>query len=190
MFKTDKLVANQVKAIESAHALAQLAIENAETIAQIQCGAVKDAVTNAQSKAGDLLKSTDPKKALGMVKVEHAQEAFVEATVIQSRVIKALRKGKEEALEMIESAIEESKVELKKLVNDATSVTPAGSEVFVSTFKTAFNEGIKVFDQYYACTKVAYANFENSVESALSSFQSKSATVSKPVAKSLKAITA
>ena len=44
MFQTEKLIAAQAKAIESAQVLAQLAIENAKAVADIHYDATKDAV--------------------------------------------------------------------------------------------------------------------------------------------------
>ncbi len=187
---TDKLSASQAKAIESAQALAQLAIENAQTIAEIQYDAAKDAVTTAQAKASELLKLKDPKAALEVFGAEEAKAAVAEATAIQSKVVSVIRKGNQEVVEMIESAMHESKADLKKMVKEATTKAPAGSEALVSTFNSVFETTLQSFDQAYTASKDAYANYEKSVETAMSSFQSQFAAATKPAAKSRKAIAA
>jgi cytochrome c peroxidase len=73
-----------------------------------------------------------------------------------------------------------------KFVKEATKTAPAGSEAFVSAFKTAFETSLQQFDQVRASATDAFANFEKSVDAAMSNFQGQYA-VAKPVAKSRKA---
>lgn len=190
MFQADKLVANQTKAIESAQAIAQLALKNAQAIAEIQYGVAKEAVTTAKAKSSDLLKIKDPKEVFEMIKPEDAQAVVAEATAVQAKVSKVVRKAQKEVVEMIESALDESKADLAKLVKEATAKAPAGSESFVGAFNTAFDAAMKGFDQAYSTSKDAYATFEKTVEGAMSSFQGQFGVVTKPAAKARKAIAA
>jgi hypothetical protein len=87
---------------------------------------------------------------------------------------------------MIDSAIDDSKADLKKFVKEATTQAPAGSEAFVSAFNTVFEASLKSFDQARATSHDAFANFEKTIDAAMSSFQGQVA----PATKSRKQIAA
>jgi tRNA G10 N-methylase Trm11 len=190
MFQTDKLVATQAKAIESAQALAQLAIDNAKVVAEIHYGATKDAVATAQSKASEILVFKDPKEVLEMFKTEVTPVVIAEVTAVQSKVSKVIRKTNKEAIVMLDSAISESKADLKKMVEEVTAKAPAGSESFVTTFEYLIDASLKSFDQAYAASKDVYSAFEKNVDGVMHSFQGQFAAESKPVTKARKTITA
>lgn len=191
MFQTNKLITTQAKAIESAQALAQLAIENAKTIAEIQYDAAKDAAINVQTKSNELLKSKDPKEALAILKTEDVQVVVSEVAAMQVKITKAMRRGNQELVEMLESTFEESKIELIKLVEDSKKTAPAGTEPFVNTFEYLFNASLQSFDQALFASKDIYASFEKTIESTMSSFQNQTTELTtKQVAKSRKAIAA
>lgn len=190
MFQTDKLVATQAKAIESVQVLAQLVVDNAKAVAEMQYGAAKDAATISQIKAGDLLKIKDPKEVLDLVKAENAQAVMAEMTAAQGKIAMVLRKSNQEVVEMFESAVDESKADLKKMVKQLSARVPAGSEAFENMFDYLIDSTLHTFDQVYSASKDAYANYEKSIDSAMNSFQGQSATVMKPSAKSRKAIAA
>ena len=190
MYQAVKLVATQTKAAESAQALAQLAIENAKTIAGIQYDAAKDAVAAAQAKASKILSIKDPKEVLEMIKAEDASVGIAEVSAVQSKMTKVIRKGNKEVVEMFESAIDESRADLKKLVKEVTAKVPAGSEAFVNTLDYLIDSTLQNFDQAYLASKEACANFEKSVDGAMSAFQAQFTTVSKPAPKAPETIAA
>ena len=190
MYQADKLVATQAKVAESAQALAQLAIENAKTIAEIQYDAARDVVATAQAKASKILSIKDPKEVLEMIAVKDAPVVIAEVTAVQSKMTKVIRKGNQEVVEMFESAIDESRADLKKLVKEVAAKAPAGSEAFVNIFDYLLDSTLKTFDQAYSASKDACANYEKSIDGAMSTFRGKFVTVSKPAPKAHKVITA
>ena len=180
------LTAAQTKSIESAQTIATLAVQSAEAIAAINYDAAKDVVTAAQAKSAKMIQLKDPKEALQMFDAETAQEAAAQVVGYQNKVNKVLRKNSKEVVSMIDSAIDDSKADLKKFVKDATTQAPAGSEAFVSAFNTVFEASLKSFDQARATSHDAYANFEKTIDAAMSSFQGQVA----PATKSRKQIAA
>lgn len=162
---------NQAKSVESARALAQTALENAQELAEINYQAAQQAVANAQAKAAELLKGKDTKAALDLLQSPEVQEAVAQVADYQKKVAEVLRRGNQEMVEAVEAAIDQSQDGLKHFVATATSKAPAGSEAFVSAFSTAFNATMQNFDQVRASTQDAFANFEKSVESAMSAAQ-------------------
>ena len=190
MFQADKLVATQAKVAESAQALAQLAIENVKTITEIQYDAAKDAVAAAQAKASKMLSIKNPKEVIEIIKAEDAPVVIAEVTAVQSKMTKAIRKGNKEVVEMFKSAIDESNADLIKLVKEVTAKAPAGSEAFINTFDYLMDSTLQTFDQAYLASKEACVNFENSVDGAMSAFQSQFSSASKPGSKVRKVIAA
>lgn len=180
------LTAAQTKSIESAQTMATLAVQSAEAIAAINYDAAKDVVTAAQAKSAKLIQLKDPKAALEMFDAETAQEAAAQVVGYQNKVNKVLRKNSKEVVSMIELAIDDSKADLKKFVKEATAQAPAGSETFVSAFNTVFEASLKSFDQARATSHDAFANFEKTIDAAMSSFQGQVA----PATKSRKQIAA
>jgi len=190
MSQTEKLVATQAKAIESAHELAQLAIENAMAMTEIHFDVTKEVVATAHTKAAHMLVIKDPKEALDIFKPEEAQEVMSEASAIQNKVAKVISKSHKEVVKMIESSIDDSQAELRKIAKEITGMAPTGSAPAVSMFEYMFDASLKSFDQAYSTSKDTYASFEKSVNGVMSSFQDQFAPVSKPASKSRKAIAA
>ena len=189
MFQTDQFVANQAKVIESAQALSQLAIESVKAVSDIHCDAAKEALAATQAKATDLVKIKSAKEALEVFKAEDAQLVLAEVTAVQSKVVHVLRKSNHEVMTMLESAINESKADLKKIVKESTKSAPAGSEAFVNTFDYLFDASLQTFDQAYTASKDAFTAFEKTFDDTISSFQSQYKAV-KPASKTRKAIAA
>jgi len=178
MYETKKFVAAQEKAIASAHELAQLAIENAMAMTEIQFDATRNAVASTHTKAAHMLAIKD------------AQEVMSEASAIQNKVAKVISKSHKEVVKMIESSIDDSQAELRKIAKEITGMAPTGSAPAVSMFEYMFDASLKSFDQAYSTSKDTYASFEKSVNGVMSSFQDQFAPVSKPASKSRKAIAA
>jgi len=190
MYQTEKLVAKQTKAIESAHELAQLAIENAMAMTEIHFDVTKTAVASAHSKAAHILAIKDPKEVLDIFKAEQAQEVLSEVSGIQNKVAKVISKSNKEVVKMIESSIDDSQAELRKIAKEISGMAPAGSAPAISMFEYLFDAGLQSFDQAYATSQDTYASFEKSVHGVMNSFQDQYATTSKPASKSRKAIAA
>jgi len=190
MYETKKFVAAQEKAMASAHELAQLAIENAMAMTEIQFDATRNAVASTHTKAAHMLAIKDAQEALDIFKPEDAQEVMSEASAIQSKVAKVISKSHKEVVKMIESSIDDSQAELRKIAKEITGMAPTGSAPAVSMFEYMFDASLKSFDQAYATSKDTYASFEKSVNGVMSSFQDQFAPASKPATKSRKAIAA
>ena len=170
MFK-NQFAENQAKSVESARALGQTALENAQELAEINYQAAQQAVANAQAKAAELLKGKDAKAALDLLQSPEVQEAVAEVAAYQKKVAAVLRRGNQELVEAVEAAIDQSQDDLKSFVAAATSKAPAGSEAYVSAFTSAFNTAMQNFDQVRSTTQDAFANFEKSVETAMKTAQ-------------------
>jgi len=78
MFQTqlnDQLASAQAKAIETAKHLAQVAVESAQELAEINQAAAKDALVAAQDTSSQLLAIKDPQQLAKLAQPEAAQEA-------------------------------------------------------------------------------------------------------------------
>ncbi|OYY06958.1 MAG: hypothetical protein B7Y67_18540, partial [Polynucleobacter sp. 35-46-11] len=142
MFQTEKFIATQAKAIESAQVLAQLAIENAKAIADIHYDATKDTVLATQVKAAQILAIRDVKEVLELFTAEEAQVAVSEVSAIQGKVSKVISHSHKEVIGMIESAIDESKLELKKMVKEISGGAPAGGWTLYAPLTSQMGPGL------------------------------------------------
>jgi len=183
MNQTEKLVATQAKATQSAHAMAQLAIENAMAMAEIHFDATRDVLATAQAKAAQILALKDPKEALDIFKTEEVQEVISGVSAMQSKVSKVINKSNKEVVKMIESSIDDSQAELKQLAKEITSSAPVGAEPVIYMFEHTLDASLQSFDQAYAATKDVYVNFEKTIESTLSSFHDQYAPTKKAASK-------
>ena len=189
MFQTqlnDQLAAAQAKAIETAKHLAQVAVESAQELAEINQVAAKDALVAAQDTSSQLLAIKDAQQLAKLAQPEAAQEAAKYAAAYQAKVNQVVRNGNKEVAQVVDASINDARADLVKFVQEATKTAPAGSEAFVSAFKTAFDSSLQQFDQVRASATDAFANFEKSVDAALANIQGQYA-VAKPAAKSRKA---
>ena len=189
MFQTqlnDQLASAQAKAIETAKHLAQVAVESAQELAEINQAAAKDALVAAQDTSTQLLAIKDPQQLAKLAQPEAAQEAAKYAAAYQAKVNQVVRNGNKEVAQVVDASIDDARADLVKFVKEATKTAPAGSEAFVSAFKTAFDSSLQQFDQVRASATDAFANFEKSVDAALANIQGQYA-VAKPAAKSRKA---
>ena len=188
MFQTqlnDQLASAQAKAIETAKHLAQVAVESAQELAEINQAAAKDALVAAQDTSSQLLAIKDPQQLAKLAQPEAAQEAAKYAAAYQAKVNQVVRNGNKEVAQVVDASINDARADLVKFVKEATKTAPAGSEAFVSAFKTAFDSSLQQFDQVRASATDAFANFEKSVDAALANIQGQYA-VAKPAAKSRK----
>jgi len=177
---------SQAKAVENAKYLAQVAVESAQELAEINQAAAKDALVAAQEASAQLLAIKDPKQLAKLAQPETAQEAAKYAVAYQAKVSKVVRNGNKEVAQVIDASIDDARDDLVKFVKEATKAAPAGSESFLSAFNTAFETSLQQFDQVRASVADTFANFEKSVDAALVNIQGQYA-VAKPAAKSRKA---
>jgi hypothetical protein len=190
MYQTEKFVAAQAKAIESAQELAQLAIENAKAITDIHFDVTKEAAASTQAKAAHILAIKEAQEVLEIFKAEEAQEVLSEVSVIQSKVAKVISKSNKEVAAMIESAIDDNQAELRQMAKEIAGMAPVGSAPVVTVFDYLFDATLQTFDQAYAASKDVYVNFEKTIESTYSSFQNQYSSTKKVAAKKIKAIAA
>ena len=182
----DQFSQAQTKAVENAKYLAQVAVESAQELSEINQAAAKDALVAAQEASTQLMAIKDPQQLTKLAQPEVAQEAAKYAAAYQAKVNKVMRNGNKEVAQLVDASIDDTRAEMVKFVKEATKTAPAGSEAFVSSFNTAFDAALKSFEQVRATSQDAYANFEKSVDAALSSFQGQVA----PATKSRKQIAA
>ena len=182
----DQLSQAQAKAVENAKYLAQVAVESAKELAEINQAAAKDALVVAQDTSAQLLAIKDAQQLAKLAQPEAAQEAAKYAAAYQAKVNKVVRNGNKEVAQVVEASIDDARADMVKFVKEATKTAPAGSEAFVSAFKTAFETSLQQFDQVRASATDAFANFEKSMDAALANIQGQYA-VAKPAAKSRKA---
>ena len=182
----DQLSQAQAKAVENAKYLAQVAVESAKELAEINQAAAKDALVVAQDASAQLLAVKDAQQLAKLAQPETAHGAAKYAAAYQAKVNKVVRNGNKEVAQVVEASIDDARADMVKFVKEATKTAPAGSEAFVSAFKTAFETSLQQFDQVRATATDAFANFEKSVDAALANIQGQYA-VAKPAAKSRKA---
>jgi hypothetical protein len=91
---------------------------------------------------------------------------------------------------MMELAIDESQSELRQMAKEITGMAPVGSAPVVTVFDYLFDATLQTFDQAYAVSKDAYANFEKTLESTMNSFHGQITPAKKSATKKPKAIAA
>jgi hypothetical protein len=182
----DQMTQAQTKAVENAKFLAQVALESAKELAEINQATAKDALVVAQDASAQLLAVKDVQQLAKLAQPETAQEAAKYAAAYQAKVNKVVRNSNKEVAQVVDASIDDVRADMVKFVKEATKTAPAGSEAFVSAFKTVFETSLQQFDQVRASATDAFANFEKSVDAAMANFQGQYA-VAKPAAKSRKA---
>lgn len=160
----DNLMGSQKKMAESSRAMAELVVKNAQEIAKINQQAAQEMAKTFQEKVAELLKIKDPRAAFDMVQAQVLQDAALQVTNYQNQVAQILKTGNRELTRIAEDMIAQSKSDLIHFVNEATANAPAGSDAYVSTFKTVFNQALQNFELIKAATADSFYNFEKSVE--------------------------
>jgi hypothetical protein len=150
-----------MKATKEANAVA---MDSAQAINQINQQAAQELATLVQKRVAELMKTQDPRSAFDYVHAEVLQDAAKEVSQYHQKLLKVLNQGNKELADIAESMIEESKADLIHFVNHATNNAPAGSEAYVSVFKTSFNTALQNFDLIRAAMADSFSQFEKSVE--------------------------
>lgn len=160
----ETLFESQKRAAESSRAMAEVAVKNAQEIAKLNQQAAQDLAHAFQEKVAELLKVKDPRAAFELVQAQVLQDAALQVASYQHQVAQVLKTGNRELTRIAEDMIAQSKSDLIHFVNEATANAPAGSDAYVSTFKTAFNQALQNFELIRAATADSFYNFEKSVE--------------------------
>jgi len=153
------------KAIDASRVVSRVAMESAQAIAQINQKATEEFAELIQKRVAELMKAQDPKTAFDFVHAEVLQDAAKEVAHYHQQLLDVLRSGNKEMADIAEVMIQDSKTDLIHFVNDATNNAPAGSEAYVSVFKTSFNNALQNFDLVRAAMAHSFSHFEKSVES-------------------------
>jgi Phasin protein len=153
------------KAIDASRVVSRVAMESAQAIAQINQKATEEFAELIQKRVAELMKAQDPKTAFDFVHAEVLQDAAKEVAHYHQQLLDVLRSGNKEMADIAEVMIQDSKTDLIHFVNDATNNAPAGSEAYVSVFKTSFNNALQNFDLVRAAMADSFSHFEKSVES-------------------------
>jgi len=154
----------QQKAIDATKAAGRVAAESAQAIAQINQQAAQELAAMIQKRISELMKTQDPHGAFEYVHAELLQDAAKEVMQYQNQLLQVLKSGNKELSRIAEGLIQESKADLIHFINDATNNAPMGSEVYVSVFKTSFNNALQNFESMRAAMADSFSNFEKSVE--------------------------
>ena len=153
------------KAIDASRVVSRVAMESAQAIAQINQKAAEEFAELIQKRVAELMKAQDPKTAFDFVHAEVLQDAAKEVAHYHQQLLDVLRSGNKEMADIAEVMIQDSKTDLIHFVNDATNNAPAGSEAYVSVFKTSFNNALQNFELVRAAMADSFSHFEKSVES-------------------------
>ena len=153
------------KAIDASRVVSRVAMESAQAIAQINQKAAEEFAELIQKRVAELMKAQDPKTAFDFVHAEVLQDAAKEVAHYHQQLLDVLRSGNKEMADIAEVMIQDSKTDLIHFVNDATNNAPAGSEAYVSVFKTSFNNALQNFELVRVAMADSFSHFEKSVES-------------------------
>jgi hypothetical protein len=115
------------------------------------------------------------------------QTASNNAVAYQKKVTKVLRDSNKEFTNVVDASIDQMQASLQEWVDTTTASAPAGSEMFVTSFKTAFGSVMQSFDQFRAVSKEALMTAEKTADQAIDSVQGQVATVKKATTASRKA---
>jgi len=187
---TAKLSQINSKGLEATFSLSEAALENAQKLAELNYAASKDALVNAQDGIQHVLTAKDPKQVTELLSADALQAASNQAVAYQKKVTKVLRDGSKEFSNVVEASIDQFQDGLQDWVNTVTANAPAGSEVFVSSFKTVYGSVLQGFEQFRAASKEAFATAEKTADQAFETAQGQIAQVKKvatPATRSRKA---
>ena len=159
-------VLGQQRAIEATKAAGRVAIESAQAITQINQQATQELAALIQKRVSELMKTQDPRAAFDYIHAEVLQDAAKEISQYHNQLLQVLKGGNQELADIAETMIQESKADLIHFVNEATDNAPAGSEAYVSVFKSSFNHALQNFELMRATMASSFSNFEKSVDSA------------------------
>jgi phasin family protein len=179
---TAKLSQIQNKNLETVFSLGEAAIENAQKIVELNYDASKAALLNAQQNIQQVLNAKDPKQVTELLQADTLQDVGNQAIAHQRKVTKVLRESGKEFADVVEASIEQAQAGMQDWVNTLAANAPAGSDVFVSAFKTSMNSVMQGIEQFREASKDALLTVEKSADQAFEAFQGQLAQVKKAAA--------
>jgi len=162
--------------------LGEAALENAQKLVEINYDASKAALINAQENIQQVITAKDPKSLTELLQADSLQEVGNQAIAHQRKVTKVLRDSSKEFANVVEASIEQAQAGMQDWVNTLAANAPAGSDVFVSAFKTSMNSVMQGIEQFREASKDALVTVEKSADQAFEAFQSQLSQVKKAAA--------
>jgi hypothetical protein len=159
-------------------------------VAELNYAASKDALVNAQDGIQQVLTAKDPKQVTELLSAESLQAAGNQAAAYQKKVSKVLRDGNKEFANVVDASIDHLQNGFQDWINTVAANAPAGSDVFVSSFKTVYGSALQGFEQFRAASKEAFVTAEKTADQAIDAVQGQIAQVNKaatPASRSRKA---
>jgi phasin family protein len=174
-----KLSQIQSKNLETVFSLSEAALENAQKLVELNYDASKAALSNAQENIQQVLSAKDPKQVTELLQADTLQDVGNQAIAHQRKVTKVLRESGKEFADVVEASIEQAQAGMQDWVNTLAANAPAGSDVFVSAFKTSMNSVMQGIEQFREASKDALSTVEKSADQAFEAFQGQLAQVKK-----------
>ena len=179
---TAKLSQINSKGLETSFSLSEAAIANAQKLAELNYAASKDALVNAQDNIQQVLTAKDPKQVTELLSAETLQAASTQAVAYQKKVSKVLRDGNKELTNVVDASIDQLQAGFQDWINTVTTNAPAGSDAFLSSFKTVYGSALQSFEQFRAASKEVFATAEKTADQAINAIQGQIAQVKKSAA--------
>jgi phasin family protein len=176
---TSKLSQINSKGLEATFSLSEAALENAQKLAELNYAASKDVLVSAQDGIQQVLTAKDPKQITELLSADALQSAGNQATAYQKKVSKVLRDGNKEFANVVDASIDQLQDGFQDWINTVTTNAPAGSEAFVSSFKTVYGSVLQGFEQFRAASKEAFVTAEKTADQAIDAVQDQIAQVKK-----------
>ena len=142
---TAKLSQINSKGLEASFSLSEAALENAQKLAELNYAASKDALVNVQDGIQQVLTAKDPKQVTEILSADALQAASNQAVAYQKKVSKVLRDSNKEFSNVVESSIDQLQDGFQDWINTVAANAPAGSDAFVSSFKTAYGSACLLY---------------------------------------------
>jgi len=179
---TAKLSQINSKGLEASFSLSEAALENAQKLAELNYAASKDVLVNTQDGIQQVLTAKDPKQVTELLNAESLQAAGTQAVAYQKKVTKVLRDGSKEFANVVDASIDQLQNGLQDWMNTVAANAPAGSDAFVSSFKTVYGSALQGFEQFRAASKEAVVTAEKTADQAIDAIQGQIAQVKKSAA--------
>ena len=174
-----KLSQIQSKNLETVFSLSEAALENAQKLVELNYDASKAALLNAQENIQQVFSAKDPKQVTELLQADILQDVGNQAIAHQRKVTKVLRESGKEFADVVEASIEQAQAGMQDWVNTMAANAPAGSDVFVSAFKTSMNSVLQGIEQFREASKDALSTVEKSADQVFEAFQGQLAQVKK-----------
>jgi len=176
---TAKLSQINSKGLEATFSLSESALENAQKLAELSYAASKDVLVNTQDGIQQVLTAKDPKQVAELLSTETLQSAGTQAVAYQKKVSKVLRDSNKEFTNVVDASIDQLQDDLQDWINTVATTAPAGSDAFLSSFKTAYGSALQGFEQFRAASKEALTTAEKTTEQAIEAIQGQMVQVKK-----------